>query len=336
MTNAAVRPCPESAHQGRFLADVLEGLGSEPRAIPCKYFYDLEGSRLFDGITAQAEYYPTRAETDLLRTHAPSIARALGANVDLIELGSGSSTKTRLLLDALTNAVRYVPVDISAEHLRASARALQRSYPDLRIEPVVGDYSRKVEGVSRVAGSRRVVFFPGSSIGNFEPGEAVSFLRRARELAGDGGVLLIGVDLPKDRMTLERAYDDAAGRTAAFNLNLLHRMRRELGAEVEPADFRHAAVWQEGPSRIEMRLVARRSTTIRVGGSAFRFREGELIVTEHCYKHDVGAFALLGRRAGLTQRRVWLDPTSRVSMHWLDEGTERSAADRDHDEEVDA
>lgn len=318
MTESQPELCPERAEQRRFAADVLAGLSQRPPSIPCKYFYDLTGSRLFDRITEQPEYYPTRAETELLHAHAGAIARALGRRVDLIELGSGSSIKTRLLLDALEAPSRYVPIDISAEHLRATAKRLAQAYPDLRIEPVVGDYGAHIDGVSVLPQTRRVVFFPGSSIGNFEPDDAVAFLRRARTLAGPTGVLLVGVDLPKSPATLERAYDDPAGYTAQFNLNLLVRMQRELGAELTVSDFRHAAVWQPERSRIEMRLVATRRTSVTVDRRRFEFGDGEWIVTEHCYKHDVDAFGALARRAGLVRGRVWLDPGQRVSMHWLD------------------
>lgn len=301
-----------------FLADVLDGLSATPRSIPCKYFYDRTGSELFDRITEQPEYYLTRAETALLRAHAASIAEALGPHIDLVELGSGSSVKTRILLDALRAPARYVPVDISGEHLRASARRLARAYPDLAIEPLAADYARPIEGLRTVRGARRVVFFPGSSIGNFEPLEAVRFLARAAALAGPRGIVLIGVDLPKEASILERAYDDAAGATRAFNLHVLHRMQRELGAEVEVRQFRHAAPWQVERSRIEMRLVATRATEVRVGGTSFSLGKDEHIVTEHCYKHDVASFRSLARKAGLAAGPVWLDPDGLVSMHWLE------------------
>jgi len=317
--------CPERALRGRFARDVIDGLKRTPQSLPCKYFYDLRGSQLFDQITEQPAYYPTLAETELLEAHASSIASLLGPRVDLIELGSGSSIKTRLLLNALGNLVRYVPVDISAEHLKASARKLGVAYPDLRIEPVVGDYSIPIEGVSTLPNATRVVFFPGSSVGNFEPDDAVAFLKRAKALAGPSGVVLIGVDLPKARDVLERAYDDPAGVTAAFNLNLLHRMMRELSAELDVGHFRHAAVWEPTPSRVEMRLVAQQATHITVDGERFEFAAGDFIVTEHCYKHDVEAFGALARRAGLSPQRVWLDPGGRVSMHWLDEREEIDA-----------
>lgn len=302
------------------MADVVVGLGRNPRSIPCKYFYDHKGSLLFERITEQPEYYPTRAETELLESHAAQMAMTLGPHVDLIELGSGSSIKTLILLDVLKRPSRYVPIDISAKHLRETAEALSRRYPDLRIEPVVADYSARVEGVSSVPNARRVVFFPGSSIGNFEPEEAVRFLRRARDLAGDGGVVLIGVDCSKDPILLERAYNDEARVTSEFNLNLLHRMRKELGAELDVSAFRHLAVWQPERSRIEMRLIATRPLRIRLDGQSFMFERDEYVVTEHCYKHDVKEFRALACSAGLSPGEVWFDSQKRMSMHWLDVG----------------
>lgn len=318
MTTGESEARPHGPHASGFLGEVLRGLSASPRTIPCKWFYDREGSRLFDRITEQEDYYPTAAETALLETHAAQIAEALGARVDLVELGSGSSIKTRVLLDALRAPLRYVPVDISAGHLREVAGRLVRAYPDLHIEPLVADYSSAFEGPRVVPSARRVVFFPGSSVGNFEPAEAVAFLGRCRMLAGPGGVVLVGVDLPKDRETLERAYDDRAGVTRQFNLNLLVRMQRELAARLELDAFEHRAVWQEGHSRIEMRLVATRATTVEVGGRAYPFARGEHLVTEHCYKHGVEPFRELARQAGLRPGRVWHDPPGRMSMHWLD------------------
>lgn len=301
-----------------FRSDVIEGLSRRSPSIPPKYFYDQRGSQLFEQITEQQDYYPTRAETELLIAHASDLARAVGPRVDLIELGSGSSTKTRLLLDALEEPLRYVPVDISAEHLLASAAQLQRAYPHLRIEPVVGDYSTEIHGIRRVVGVRRVVTFLGSSIGNFEPDEAVAFLRRARVLAGRGGAVWVGIDLPKERAILERAYDDRAGVTAAFNVNLLHRMRRELGADVDPSHFRHAASWDAAASRVEMRLVASRPTAIDLGTHRFEFSEGEGILTERSYKHAPEAFAALAARADLRSREVFFDPKVQFSLHLLE------------------
>lgn len=315
------RPAPESA---RFLADLLSGLARQPRAIPCKYLYDKRGSLLFDAITELEEYYPTRAETELLEAHAGAIASRLGARIDLVELGSGSSVKTRILLDALRalperGPARYVPVDISAQHLRDTAARLIEAYPGMTIEPLVADYSRPLAALPRAReASRRAVFFPGSSIGNFEPDEAALFLARARSLAGSGGVVVIGVDVPKEASIIERAYDDSHGVTAEFNKNLLVRANRELGADFDLDGFEHAAPWDAERGRVEMRLVSKRAQTVHVAGHAFAFAAGEVIVTEHCYKHAVDDFRALARRAGLTPGEVWMDPRGLVSMHWLE------------------
>lgn len=195
---------------------------------------------------------------------------------------------------------------------------MAQRYPALHIAPLVADYSVSFDGPAPIPGARRVVFFPGSSVGNFEPDEAVAFLDRCRSLAGPGGVVLVGVDVPKPRAVLERAYDDLAGATRAFNLNLLARMVRELDAELHADDFAHRAVWQEGPSRVQMQLVAQRATRITVGGATFSLEAGEHIVTEHCYKHDEARFAMLARDARLRPVRIWRDPDARMTMHWLE------------------
>jgi L-histidine N-alpha-methyltransferase len=305
--------------RAKFLDDVIAGLSRSPRALPCKYLYDKRGSLLFDAITELEEYYPTRAETELLRAHAGAIAERLGPRIDLVELGSGSSVKTRILLDALHAPARYVPVDISAQHLRDTAAALMESYPGQAIEPLVADYAKPLPPLALPQGaSRRVVFFPGSSIGNFEPLEAVAFLARARALAGRGGVVLIGVDLPKDASIIEPAYDDREGVTAEFNRNLLVRINAELGADFDVAAFAHRAPWDAVRRRVEMRLVSERDQVVRVGGHEFELAAGEPIVTEHCYKHGVEDFRALARDARLTAGPVWLDPGERMSMHWLD------------------
>jgi L-histidine Nalpha-methyltransferase len=318
MTSAEISYCHDNGSRDRFARDVVNGLARSPRVIPCKYFYDFQGSRLFDQITEQPAYYLTLAETELLEAHAPAISALLGPQVDLIELGSGSSIKTRLLLNALRSPLRYLPIDISAEHLTDSAHKLRHEYPDLRVEPVEGDYSASIEGVSNLPNAKRAVFFAGSSIGNFEPDDAVAFLARAKALAGVGGVVLIGADLPKQRDVLERAYDDPAGVTAAFNLNLLSRMVRELGASIEIDHFRHEALWQPGLSRVGMHLVAQQDTHITVDETRFDFVRGDFIVTEHCYKYSVEAFGAIAQRAGLYLRHSWHDPSVRVSMYWLD------------------
>ncbi|AKF08795.1 L-histidine N(alpha)-methyltransferase [Sandaracinus amylolyticus] len=305
--------------RARFEEDVVRGLSTRPRSLPCKYLYDERGSRLFDRITTLDEYYLTRAETALLHAHAREIATRLGRAIDLVELGSGSSVKTRILLDALIAPARYVPIDISAKYLAESARKLSASYPSLRVEPRVADYARPMArfAMPRIA-TRRVVFFPGSSIGNFEPDEAIVFLDRARTIAGSGGVVIVGVDLPKDASVIEPAYDDAQGVTAAFNQNLLVRINRELGGDFDLDAFVHRAPWDASRRRVEMQLVSTRAQTVRIAGRRFAFEQDEVIVTEHCYKHGIEDFRAMARAAGLGGGPVWTDPEARVSLHWLD------------------
>jgi L-histidine N-alpha-methyltransferase len=306
-----------------FLADALAGLSAPQKTLAPKYFYDKAGSLLFDRICELDEYYPTRAEIDLLERSADALAELMGPRAVLVELGSGSSMKTRIVLDRAAGLGRYVPVDISSQHLFDTAKVLSARYPKLEIVPVVADYSAPSGFVlngalhSREALGRTIVFFPGSSIGNFEPDEAIAFLARARKLAGAGGLVVIGVDLPKDASILEAAYDDALGVTARFNKNLLARMNRELGADFDVGLFDHAAPWQPEPGRIEMRLVSRRAQRVRVADKTFAFAEGEWIVTEHCYKWSPERFGAMARRAGLASEGIFFDSGARVSMHVL-------------------
>src|SRR5438067_2196062 len=278
----------------QFLADVLAGLSRSQKRLPAKYFYDAAGSRLFDRITELPEYYPTRTELGILRGHAAAMAARCGPRCLLVELGAGSLTKVRLLLDRLNRPAGYVPVDVSGDHLRSAAAALADDYPDLDVRPVVADFTGPF-ALPGVPAARRVVFFPGSTIGNFDPPEADALLRRVAGLVGPGGGLLLGVDLRKPVDVLERAYNDAAGVTAAFNRNLLVRINRELGADFDPAAFRHRAFFNGERSRIEMHLVSAARQRVRVGGAAFDFHVGESIHTENSYKYDVAGFA--GRAA---------------------------------------
>lgn len=280
---------------GRFRADVLAGLSRPQKQIPAKYFYDAAGSRLFDAITELPEYYPTRTENGILRAHAGELARWCGPHCLLVELGAGRLTKVRLLLDRLDSPAGYVPVDVSGDHLLAAAAGLADDYPALRITPVVADFSTAF-ALPGLPGVRRVTFFPGSTIGNFDPPEANALLRRIADLVRPGGGLLLGVDLRKDPAVLERAYDDAAGVTAAFNRNLLTRINRELGADFAPGAFRHVAVYNRDRSRVEMHLVSDAAQRVSVCGRAFRFRAGESIHTENSYKYDVAELA--SRAAG--------------------------------------
>jgi dimethylhistidine N-methyltransferase len=299
-----------------FLRDVLDGLGAAQKTIPCKYLYDARGSQLFDAITQLDAYYPTRTETSILTDYAADIAQAVGPRARVVEYGSGSSVKTRLLLDALERPASYVPLDISADHLAASAERLQTEYPDLHVAPVVADYTAPFE-LPDTPGRRTLVFFPGSTIGNFDPDEAHAFLELMREAAGPDGAVLIGVDLRKDAQTLEQAYDDDQGVTAEFNLNLIARINRELGGTLDPDGFRHEAVWNADAGRVELYLVSLREQQARVGEERVRFARGERIHTENSYKYSLDGFGRLAARAGLHVDRVWTDPQSRFSVQLL-------------------
>ncbi|HMI86004.1 MAG TPA: L-histidine N(alpha)-methyltransferase [Polyangiaceae bacterium] len=304
-----------------FRTDVLAGLGGSPKSLPCKYFYDGTGAELFDRICELDAYYPTRTELSILGRHAREMAWLIGSRARLVELGSGSSTKTRILLDELPDLDAYVPVDISPEYLARATRELARDYPDLRVVPVVADYTEPFDLPRGDRGARTVVFFPGSTIGNLEPDEARDFLRGVAGLCQKGGGLLIGVDLRKDRSMLEAAYDDDEGVTAAFNLNLLSRINRELEGEFDVAAFRHRAFYDEIEGRIEMQLVSLRRQSVAVGTSVFRFEKDEAITTEYSYKYDPGGFAELARSAGFTCVRIWTDEQRLFSVQYF--GVER-------------
>lgn len=305
-----------------FREAVLAGLGAAPKTLPCKFFYDAEGSRLFDAICDLPEYYPTRTELAILRDHADEMAAEIGPDAGIVEFGSGAGIKIRLLLAALERPAAYVPVDISRDHMLAAARALAEDFPTLRIAPVCADYTRAfaLPALPGAAAATMVGFFPGSTIGNFAPPEAVAFLARARRLLGRGSAMLVGADLPKERATLEAAYDDAAGVTAAFNRNLLVRMQRELGAELELDRFRHDARWCPVRRRVEMHLVSLSRQEIRVAGHRFAFERGETIHTENSYKYALPEFRALAGRSGWLPARSWTDPANRFAVHLLRSG----------------
>lgn len=307
-----------SPARARFLADVLEGLSRPRKTIPCKYFYDARGSRLFDRICELEEYYVTRTELSIMDAHAGEMAAAIGPRCLLIEYGPGSGRKTRLLLDHLDDPVAYVPIDISSDALTRFAHSLAIECPGLEVLPIVGDYTAgfKTPPSDRPP-SRRVVYFPGSTIGNLESPEAVRLLARAAESAGRDGGLLIGVDLKKDLGVLEAAYNDGPGVTAAFNLNLLIRINRELGADFRTDRFRHRAVWNEREGRMEMHLVSLVDQGVRIGTRQIHFAKDETIFTESCYKYSLGQFAGLSARAGWTLERVWTDPRRWFSVQYL-------------------
>jgi dimethylhistidine N-methyltransferase len=302
----------------RMRGEVWAGLAAPRKTLPCKWLYDARGSALFERICELPEYYPTRTELAILEAHAGEMAERLGARCLLVEYGSGSSRKTRLLLDCLVEPAGYVPIDISRAALAASAHALAEAYPALEVLPVCADYAEPIElPRPRRPAERRAVFFPGSTIGNFTPPEAQRFLARMARAAGADGGILIGADLRKDPAILEAAYDDAAGVTAAFDRNLLVRINRELGADFPVERFRHRSVWNDGDGRVEMHLVSLDACEVTVAGRRFGFAAGETIHTENSYKYTLAGFARLAAGAGLAVRRVWTDPRGWFSVQWL-------------------
>ena len=290
-----------------FRADVLAGLHARPRAIPARWFYDRRGSSLFEAITALTEYYPTRAETAVLAAIGPELAVLTGPGRAVVEFGSGSSTKTPLLLRAIHPSA-YVPIDISGAFLREAAAGLAGGFPGLPVLPVEADFIRPLTLPEMVATSPKLGFFPGSTIGNLAPAQAVDLLRGMRDTLGDGAQLLIGMDRIKDREMLLAAYDDADGVTAAFNLNLLGRINRELDGEVPVDAFTHQARWNDGAGRIEMHLVADRDVAFAVAGERFSMEEGETIHTENSHKYGPRDARLLLRAGGWTPVSEWADP----------------------------
>jgi L-histidine Nalpha-methyltransferase len=291
-----------------FRADVLAGLSRRPRRLPCKYFYDRRGSELFDRICELGEYYPTRTELSIMRELVAEMAAAIGPRASLIELGSGSSVKTRLLIEGLSDLAEYIPVDISGAHLQGAAARLARDYPELRIAPVCADFTRGIRLPRSLGWYKRVVYFPGSTIGNFGPRPSRRLLARIARLVGPGGGLLVGIDLVKDHDTLARAYNDAAGVTAAFNLNLLARINRELRGTFNRAAFRHRAIYNTAKRRIEMHQVSMREQMVAVDGRQFELAAGETICTEHSHKYTIDHFRALAAPSGLRLSRAWTDP----------------------------
>ncbi|MGE5624664.1 MAG: L-histidine N(alpha)-methyltransferase [Bacillota bacterium] len=298
--------------------EVLAGLSEPQKTLPCKYFYDERGSVLFEAICGLPEYYLTRTELGIMETHVGAMAAALGTGVLLVEPGSGSGVKTRLLLEHLPDPVAYVPVDISREALLASAVRLNRLHPRLEVLPVCADFSQAFAvPAPRRRPQRGAVYFPGSTIGNFTPAETVRLLRHMRDLAGPDGALLIGVDLKKDKAVLERAYDDAAGVTADFNLNLLARINRELDGDFDLQTFDHRAVYNEAEGCIEMHLVSACQQQAVVAGERFHFAAGEHILSERSYKHSPEGLAALAAQAGLRIEQQWTDDRRYFSVMYL-------------------
>ena len=299
-----------------FYQEVIDGLSLPSRFIPPKYFYDHAGSRLFESICEQPEYYPTRTETALLKQYANEIAGLAGAGCYVIEPGSGSCEKVRLLLDALHPAA-YVPLDISCTHLKKAAACIANDFPWLDVHAVCTDITAEVSLPFIPEKARSVMFYPGSSIGNFDPQDAVDFLSCLAKITGQGGGLLIGVDLKKDQNILDAAYNDACGITAAFNLNVLQRINRELAGDFNLQAFVHHAFYDSVRGRIEMHLISERRQTVRVNGHTFEFSAGDSIHTENSYKYTVDEFQVLARQAGFTPSKVWTDNGDLFSLHYL-------------------
>lgn len=308
-------PMPDDVDISAFKHDVLKGLGARRKHLPPKYFYDAAGSQLFDRITDQAEYYPTRCEIHILQDHAAEIMQLVPAGAALVEFGSGSNKKARILLAAAPVLAAYVPVDISGEMLEQEADALQLDFPRLNIQPVAADFTHEFELPAEAkAAPVRVGFFPGSTIGNFEPHEAASFLRNAANILGPNSKLIIGADLIKPTDILNAAYNDVAGVTAKFNLNLLVRINRELGGTFDIKSFEHHAFFNRERHRIEMHLASLKRQKVKVAGECFDFRAGETIHTENSYKYSVETLGALARGVGWQPSAVWTDAKKYFSV----------------------
>jgi dimethylhistidine N-methyltransferase len=300
-----------------FASDVIAGLSCVQKRIPAKYFYDLTGSRLFERIIELPEYYPARCELEILNTNATAITDLFPAAAALVEFGSGSSKKARILAQATRNISAYVPVDISMEFLTQEAAGFQRDFPQIEVFPVAADFVRPFKIPGAIAASPRVGFFPGSTIGNFDPLEVVAFLRHAQNLLGRDAILIVGVDLIKRRDILHAAYNDADGVTARFNLNLLARMNKELGADFDLSAFKHDAFYNDKFNRIEMHLVSLLDQTVNIADETISFRRGESIHTENSYKYTVEAFGALAQGEGWAPVAAWLDAAGYFSVHAL-------------------
>jgi dimethylhistidine N-methyltransferase len=307
---------PGDAARYAFLTDVIDGLSADPKRIPPKYFYDARGSQLFEAITRTGEYYPTRTETGILTGRAAEIAAFVPQDAVVVEFGAGSLTKVRILLGAAP-VKAFVPVDISSAFLQDAAARLSREIPGLRVVPVAADFTVPFALPAEVADMPKVGFFPGSTIGNFEPHEATAFLRHAGALLGPGARLIVGVDLVKDPEILVRAYNDAAGVTAEFNLNLLRRINRELGANFDLGGFWHRAVYNREQLRIEMHLASRLRQRVRIDGHCFDFRRGETIHTESSYKYTADLFRTLAAGSGWRLAETWTDRDGWFAVHAL-------------------
>ncbi len=303
----AVRARRPLATVNPFAADVVAGLSAKPKYLPPKYFYDLAGSALFERITRLSEYYPTRSELGVLKEYAAAITSLFPPGCAVVEFGAGASTKARILLRAAASVEAYVPIDISGDFLQQDAARLRRDFPHLAIHPVVADFTTMLEPPAEIAAKPRAGFFPGSTIGNFEPHEAAGFLRRAGVILGAGAVFVVGVDLAKSPDILYRAYNDAEGVTAKFNLNLLARINRELGANFNLDAFEHHAFYNAERSRIEMHLASTKRQKVRLCDTTIEFRAGETIHTENSYKYSIDSFQALAHGSGWSPITAWTD-----------------------------
>ena len=313
----AESPGPQTtSHENDFLATVRDGLRQRPRAIPPKFLYDERGSRLFDSICNTPEYYLTRTETGILDQFCAQMVELIGNSCALIELGCGSATKTPLLLQHMADGAMYVPIDICEPRLMQSTQRLRTMFPEIQMHPLCADYTRLSTLGFDGDENRRVIFFPGSTIGNYAPDESVRLLRHAAQLLGSDGALLVGVDCKKSPNLLNAAYNDADGYTAAFNLNLLARMQRELGAQLDLDGFAHHAYYNAVLGRIEMNLVSQRKQIIRLEGETFHFEEGDTIHTENSYKYSAQDFQQLARAAGWYPKMLWTDREGLFYVHY--------------------
>ena len=313
---ALAKAYPFDEPTAAFAGDVIGDLARHPKRLSPKYFYDAAGSELFEQITVLPEYYPTRTELGILRDRGDEIAAIIPDGAALVEFGAGATTKVRLLLEHCEFGA-YVPVDISGDFLKAQADGLRKDFPDLGIYPVAADFTTPFALPETVDGMPKVGFFPGSTLGNFEPQEAAAFLRSARKILGDGAQMIIGVDLEKDERVLYDAYNDASGVSARFNLNVLDRINRELGGDFELPAFIHRAIYNRERHRIEMHLISKKAQKARVLDRSFSFRAGESIHTESSYKYSLDRFTALARGSGWTPRASWTDPAGMFSVHAL-------------------
>lgn len=316
---ATARQLEQASVNRRDLREIHRGMSRTQKTLSPKYFYDEHGSQLFEAICELPEYYPTRTEIAIMRADMPEMANWIGPRPNVIEFGIGSGLKTRLLLEALDQPVAFVPVDISAEHLSETVSELARNFPHIEMLPVATDFTHPFPVPEpRGEAARNLVYFPGSTIGNFEPEAAIELLRVMYREAGQGGCLLIGVDLRKEAAILEQAYDDSAGITAQFNLNMLRRLNREFAADFNLERFRHQATYNEEQGRIEMHLVSLNNQRVKIGGKSFGLNTGETICSEYSYKYTLPQFAEMAGEAGFAVRKVWTDPRGWFSLQYCD------------------